>query len=59
VAKKVFPIYLDKKHRQILEALSARDNISMAEAARRIIGEYKIDIIAPPGAHELRQAASH
>lgn len=58
MAKKVFPIYLDKKHRQILEALSARDNISMAEAARRIIGEYKIDIIAPATARDLHPAAS-
>lgn len=58
MAKKVFPIYLDKKHRQILEAMSLRDNISMAEAARRIIGEYKLDIIAPPSARDLAQAAS-
>lgn len=58
MAKKVFPIYLDKKHRQILEALSVRDNVSMAEAARRIIAEYKIDIIAPPAARDLHPAAS-
>lgn len=58
MAKKVFPIYLDKRERQILEALSARDGVSMAEAARRIIREYKIDIIAPPTAREPVQAAS-
>lgn len=37
MAKKVFPLSIDLKERRILEALSARDGVSMAEAMRRLI----------------------
>lgn len=46
MAKKVFPLSLDTKERRILEALSERDGCSMAEAARRIIRSYKLDVVS-------------
>jgi DNA-binding GntR family transcriptional regulator len=53
VAKKVFPLSIDVKERRILEALSARDGVSMAEAMRRLI---RSALETPPA--RLEQAAT-
>jgi hypothetical protein len=45
VAKKVLPIHLDAKERQVLERLSERDGISMAEVVRRAIRNLALEII--------------
>lgn len=41
MAKKVFPIHIGASERRILEVLSARDGVSLAEAARRCILGYE------------------
>lgn len=46
VAKKVFPVHLEVRDRRIVDALAERDNVSRAEAIRRIIRSFKIDVIA-------------
>lgn len=46
MAKKVFPVHLDVRDRRIVEALAERDNCSRAEAIRRIIRSFKIDVVA-------------
>jgi len=47
VAKKVFPLSLGATERRILETISERDGCSMAEAARRIIRSYKLEVVPP------------
>lgn len=46
MAKKVFPVHLEVRDRRIVDALAERDNVSRAEAIRRIIRSFKIDVIA-------------
>jgi ribbon-helix-helix CopG family protein len=46
VAKKVFPVHLEVRDRRIVDALAERDNVSRAEAIRRIIRSFKLDVIS-------------
>lgn len=48
MAKKILPIYLDKKERTILQALAQRDGVSMGEAARRMIRSYQLTVEKDP-----------
>jgi hypothetical protein len=51
VAKKVLPIHIDDREREILRRLSERDGCSMAEIVRRSIRSMAIGVIdktAPP-----------
>jgi hypothetical protein len=45
VAKRVFPIHLDTREREILRRLSERDGVSMAEVVRRSIRNLALDVI--------------
>jgi hypothetical protein len=47
VAKKVFPLSIDLKERRVLEHLSERDGVSMAESMRRLIRSAPLDAPAP------------
>lgn len=47
VAKKVLPIHLDTREREILRRLGERDGCSMAEVVRRAIRKEAIDVIDP------------
>ena len=47
VAKKVLPIHLDTREREILRRLSERDGVSMAEIVRRSIRNLALDVIDP------------
>jgi len=47
VAKRVLPIHLDKREREILELVAERDKISMAEVVRRSIRSLAIEVIEP------------
>ena len=47
MAKKVFPLSIDLKERRILEALSIRDGVSMAESMRRLIRSASLDVLPP------------
>lgn len=57
VPKKVFPLSIDMKERRILEVLSERDGVSMAEAMRRLIRSAALDAM-PAKAFERPPAAS-
>lgn len=50
MAKKVFPIHIGASERRILEVLSAREGVSLAEAARRCIQAHEHVLVKP--AHE-------
>lgn len=52
MAKKVFPMHLDEYERRILEVISARDNVSLAEAARRCIRVHE-SVLTPHEQHHL------
>lgn len=60
MAKKVFPLSIDLKERRILEHLSERDGVSMAESMRRLIRGASLDAAPPPTprASELQTADS-
>lgn len=45
MAKRVFPIHLDKREREILRRMSERDGVSMAEVVRRSIRTLAVDFI--------------
>ena len=49
MAKKVFPVHLEVRDRRIVDALAERDNVSRAEAIRRIIRSFKLDVISSGG----------
>ncbi len=67
MAKKVLPVHLDKRERQVLELISARDGISMAEVIRRAIRGLALEVLptkAAPAVMEtaptpLQQAEAH
>jgi hypothetical protein len=58
VAKKVFPLSIDLKERRILEALSIRDGVSMAESMRRLIRSASLDVLPPPVAIDWQQTSN-
>ncbi len=47
MAKRVLPIYLDKKEREILALVAERDQVSMAEVVRRSIRGLAIEVLEP------------
>lgn len=57
MAKKVLPIHLEPKERQILELLSKRDNVSMAEVVRRAIRNLALDVIPQRTLERIPQRA--
>jgi nitrogen-specific signal transduction histidine kinase len=51
VAKKILPIHLEARDREIVRRLGERDNVSMAEAVRRLIRGKAHEVVDPkPGA---------
>lgn len=54
----MFPLSLGATERRILETISERDGCSMAEAARRIIRSYKLEVVPPPATSLEPQADS-
>jgi hypothetical protein len=49
VAKKVLPIHLDAREREILRLTSQREGCSMAEVVRRSIRTLAVQLVPPRG----------
>lgn len=57
MAKKVLPIHLDQREREILRRVSQRDGVSMAEVVRRKIRELAADVLDTTKTSERATAA--
>lgn len=60
MAKKVFPIHLDDREREILQRVADSAGVSKAAIIRRAIRGMAIDVMAPRAANDVqsKQAAA-
>lgn len=48
MAKKVLPIHLEAREREILRLISKRDGVSMAEVVRRKVRDLGVELVDLP-----------